>query len=93
MFKSSLIVAALLAIPAPALAQIVFVDPPPPIAPPTRADMMKSDTDKIECRAENTLGSRLGRHQVCLTKEQWWAFEQEARQRVQDWGRLGSTSH
>jgi hypothetical protein len=92
MSKSSLIAAALLATPAPAVAQIVFVDAPP-IAPPTKAERMKSDTDKIECRAENPLGTRLGRHQVCLTKDQWWAYEQEARQRVQEWGRLGSSNH
>ena len=93
MSKFSLIAAAFLAMPAPALAQIVFVDPPPQIAPPTRADRMTSDTEKIVCRAENPTGTRLDRHQVCLTNEQWWAFEQEARQRMQEWGRLGSSSH
>jgi len=88
MSKSSLIAAALFVIPAPAVAQIVFVDPPA-IAPPTRADKAKSDTEKIECRAEDTLGSRLERHQVCLTKEQWWAYEQEDKQRVQEWQIIG----
>jgi len=87
MSKFSLIAAALLGIPAPAFAQIVFVDAPS-TPPPTTADKMNSDAEKIECRTENELGSRLERHLVCLTKEQWWAFEQESRQRMQEWGRL-----
>jgi len=88
MSKLPLIAAALLAIPAPALAQIVFVDTPP-LAPPTKADKSKSDWDKIQCRAEDETGSRLRREQVCLTKWQWWAYEQEAKQRVYDWQRIG----
>jgi len=92
MSKTSLIAAALFVIPAPAVAQIVFVDAPP-IAPPTKMDKSKSDTEKIECRAENQLGSRLGRHQVCLTKEQWWAYEQEDKQRVQQWQIIGYRSN
>jgi hypothetical protein len=88
MSKFSLIAAALFGVAAPATAQIVFVDAPQ-IAPPTTADKSKSDTEKIECRAENQLGSRLGRHQVCLTKEQWWAYEQEDKQRVQQWQIVG----
>jgi hypothetical protein len=88
-----LIAAALLAIPAPALAQIVFVDSPS-VPPPTKAEKGKSDWDKIQCRAEDDLGSRLARHQVCLTKWQWYAYEQEAKQRVYDWQRIGlNVSH
>ena len=88
MLKIALLAAGLLAVPAPVLAQIVFVDPPPQFTP-TKADKAKSDWDKVECRSEDALGSRLDRHQVCLTKWQWWSYEQEAKQRAYDWQRIG----
>ena len=88
MLKFAFIGAALVAAPAPALAQIVFVDPPSHFEL-TKADKFKSDLDKVECRSEDVLGSRLERHQVCLTKEQWFSYEQEAKQRVYDWQRIG----
>jgi hypothetical protein len=86
------VAAVLLMVPTPVLAQIVFEDPPPKVAP-TKASNLKSDWDKIECRAEDVLGSRLERHLVCLTKWQWWANEQETKQRVREWERLGSSSN
>ena len=88
MLKYVIIAAALSAAPSPVLAQIVFVDPPSHFTL-TNADKAKSDLDKLECRSEDVLGSRLERHQVCLTKEQWFSYEQEAKQRVYDWQRIG----
>jgi hypothetical protein len=92
MSKLPLIAAAFLAIPAPALAQIVFVDTPP-LAPPTKQDKSKSDWDKIQCRAQDETGSRLRREPVCLTKWQWWSAEQETKEWIQSMERLGSSSH
>jgi hypothetical protein len=87
-----LIAAALFVIPAPVLAQIVFEDAPIKVAP-TGASSSKSDLDKIECRAQDVTGSRLKRHQVCLTKEQWWLYEHEAKEKLQEWQVVGYTSH
>jgi len=92
MSKFAIIAAALLAVPALVLAQIVFQDDLTKFTP-TKSDKAKSDTDKIVCRAQDDLGSRLERHQVCLTKQQWLTYEQEAKQRVSDWQRIGLTSH
>jgi len=92
MFKFAVITVGLLALPAPAVAQIVFADPPPQFTP-TKADKLKSDWDTVECRSEDVLGSRLERHQVCLTKWQWYSNEQQAKQRVYDWQRIGLTAH
>lgn len=88
MSKFVMIAAALLAVPAPVVAQIVFQDDSTKFTP-TKADKSKSDLDKVVCRAEDVLGNRLERHQVCLTKEQWFSYEQEAKQRVYDWQRIG----
>ena len=92
MSKFAIIAAALLAVPAPVFAQIIFVDDLSKFTP-TKADQFKSDLDKVVCRSEDVLGSRLERHQVCLTKQQWFSYEQEAKQRVQQWQIIGLTSH
>lgn len=92
MYKSFLIAAVLLAIPVPVAAQIVFVEPPPQAATANAASS-NSDWEKIECRTQDVLGSRLERHKVCLTKWQWWTYEQEAKQRVEQWQIIGFTTH
>ena len=92
MSKFALIAAALLAVPAPVFAQIIFVDDLSKFTQ-TKSDKSKSDLDKLICRSEDSLGSRLDRHQVCLTKQQWFSYEQEAKQRVQQWQIIGLTSH
>lgn len=91
MSKLSYLVAALLIIPAPALAQITFQDSPA-FAPPTKAEKSKSDLDKVVCRSQDTLGSRLERHQVCMTKQQWWTYEQENKNKVHDLQVIGLQS-
>ena len=80
MVKFLLAASAYLIFPAPALAQIVFVDTPP-LPPPTKAEKRQSDLDKIQCRMQDTTGTRLGRHQVCLTREQWLIYEADEK----DW--------
>jgi hypothetical protein len=62
--------ATLLIAPVPVLAQITFVDPPRAVIAAKQASA-KSDTDKLECRMQDSTESRIGRHAVCLTKEQW----------------------
>jgi hypothetical protein len=92
MSKLAYMTAVLMVVPGPALAQIVFQDAPA-IPPPTKAEKSKSDLDKIVCRSQETLGSRLERHQVCLTKEQWLSAEQEAKNKVHDMQTIGLKSH
>jgi hypothetical protein len=92
MSKLAYLSAALLVLPAPALAQIVFQDAPA-VAPPTKAEKTKSDLDKLVCRSQETLGSRLDRQQVCMTKQQWFSAEQEAKNKVHDMQVLGLQSH
>ena len=93
MSKFRLIAAALSVISAPAAAQIVFENVPVQIQP-EKASPVKSDWDKIECRSEDVLGSRLEKNKVCLTKWQWWTFEQEEKQRLQQWQIVGyATNH
>ena len=76
MSKLVYITAALMVIPAPAMAQIVF-DDSPPSATPAKGAKAKSDVDKVICRMQDTVGSRLQAHQVCMTKSQWFAYEQQ----------------
>ena len=81
MLKFAYITAALMVIPAPAVAQIVF-DDSPPAAAPAKGQKAKSDVDKVVCRTQDTIGSRLQAHQVCMTKEQWFAYEQAYKDQV-----------
>lgn len=81
-------------LPAPAVAQIVFSDTPAAAAQPQpKPDTNKSDVNKLICRSQDTLGSRLDRHQVCLTQQQWTANEQEAKSKVQQMQVQGLISH
>lgn len=90
MSKFAFISAALLIIPSPGFAQIVFQDPPPPPAAKAKA---KSDVDKVVCRMQDTLGSRLQAHQVCMTKQQWAQYEQDWKNKVHDMQVLGLHSN
>jgi hypothetical protein len=92
MSKLASMTALLLVLPAPALAQIVFQDAPA-VPPPTKAEKSKSDMDKIVCRSQETIGSRLERQQVCLTKQQWLSAEQEAKLKVHDMQVIGLKSN
>lgn len=81
MHKLAYVVAGLLFVPGPALAQIIIQDTPP-VATPASAAGNKSDLDKLECRQQETIGSRLQSHKVCLTKQQWWQQEQDNKNKV-----------
>ena len=81
MLKSIILTASLLAA-APALAQ-----PAPPAAAPAQpqtasADKSANPLDKIICRTEDTLGSRLKAHKVCATLREWKDQEDENRMEV-----------
>ena len=92
MSRFAFIAAALLAVPTPVLAQIVFEGDLTKFIP-TKADKSRSDLDHLECRAQDVLGSRLERHQVCLTKQQWLIYEQEEKQAIHDWRIIPLSSH
>ena len=82
--KLNCIAAGFLIVSTPAVSQIVFDDSPPPLAAAGKGAKAKSDVDKVVCRTQDTLGSRLEAHQVCMTKSQWFAYEQENKQHVAD---------
>ena len=63
----------LTAVATPALAQSA----PPASAP--AAEVKKDPLDKVVCRTEDSLGSRLNAHRVCATLREW--KEQEAQNR------------
>ena len=86
MSKLALITAAWLVLPVPALAQPAAAPAPQASVTP---DKNKSDLDKVVCRSEDVLGSRLERHQVCMTKQQWMANEQDTKLKVHDLQMMG----
>ena len=88
MSKLAYIAASFLLTPTPVLAQIAFQDAP---ATPAKAPGAKSDLDKLQCRSQDTLGSRLQSHQVCMTKQQWWQYEQDNKQKTADLQQLTPT--
>lgn len=83
MSKYAFVAAGLLVVSAPGLGQIVIQDTPTPVVPAKNA-APKSDLDKVVCRMQETIGSRLDSHQVCMTKQQWWQFEQDNKLKVQE---------
>ncbi|MGE5562326.1 MAG: hypothetical protein ACM3ZV_03355 [Bacillota bacterium] len=82
MLKFAYMAAALMLAPAPAFAQIVFDDNGTTAAPAKPA--LKSDLDKIVCRMQDTIGSRVQAHKVCLTKQQWFQAEQDEKNKVKE---------
>ncbi len=83
MSRYAFITAGLLIVSGPAFSQIVFDDSPRPAAP-AKSAAVKSDLDKVICRMQDTLGSRLQAHQVCMTKQQWWQYEQDNKRKVEE---------
>ena len=89
------VAAAMLVIPAPTFAQIIFEDDnplPPKTAPAkavTKAKGMKTDLENVVCRMEDSLRSRLDRHMVCLTKDQWFTYDQTYKDWTENMQALG----
>ena len=67
----------LLAVPAAAVAQT------PAAAPQAPVEAKKNPLDKIICRTEDTVGTRLGAHKVCATLREWKDQEQENREALE----------
>lgn len=65
--------------PVPAAAQAVPVSKPIPLAP------NKSDVDKVVCKSEDTLGSRLKAKKVCMTVKEWQEYVYWNREQVERW--------
>jgi hypothetical protein len=77
MLKSAFLIAAGLGVAMPAVAQTT-VQPQP-----VQAATAKSDVNKLICKKEEEIGSRLGAKKVCLTLEQWQARTSEDRQQLE----------
>lgn len=60
----------------PAVAQTA-----PPAQPHAAADKI-NPLDKVVCRTEETVGSRLKKHKVCATVREWQEQQQENREAV-----------
>ena len=66
----------LVAAASPAIAQ---APAPQPQQPQVTAPVKKNPLDKVVCRTEQTVGSRLGGHRVCATVREWQEQAQESR--------------
>jgi hypothetical protein len=74
--------AALLALPSPSVAQIVFDDSP--AATPAKAGKeAQAGDDKVICRMQEEIGSRLDRKRVCMTAGQWRQYEADNKEKVE----------
>lgn len=72
----------LVVVSAPAVAQA----PQDSVAKAPAADAKKNPLDKVVCKTEDTMGTRLGAHRVCATVREWQeqALEnQQATQKMQ----------
>ena len=84
MSKLAYFAGALAVVSAPVLAQAQVTQAIPQPVAPAQINKSKSDLDKVICQSQDELGSRLERHQVCMTKQQWWAYEQENKNKVRE---------
>ncbi len=74
MLKYSSLILAVIAVP-------VLAQTPAPA--PQVAEAKPNPLDKVVCRTEETLGSRLGGHKVCATVREWQEQQQENRDAVE----------
>jgi hypothetical protein len=91
MTKFAYLAGAVIFVSTPLLAQAQVQQAIPQPVAPAKVANSKSDADKVECRSQDELGSRLQRHQVCMTKGQWYTYEQENKKQVQDLQQLTPT--
>jgi len=88
MLKSAFLIAAGVAVAVPAAAQTTIQQQP------AQAATAKSDVNKLVCKTEETIGSRLAAKKVCLTVQQWQdraAQDRDQLERVQQ-GAKGPSS-
>lgn len=76
MRNRALIVALFLAGPA-------YAQQPAPTATPAAAAASTDPLDKMVCRSQETIGSRLKSHKVCATVREWQEQEQDSRETVE----------
>lgn len=48
-----------------------------------RPALLKGDSNKIVCKSEETIGTRLGAKKVCLTVAEWNNLQREQRERTE----------
>jgi hypothetical protein len=77
MLKSAFLIAAGVAVAVPAVAQTTIQ--PQPVQTATA----KSDVNKLVCKKEEQIGSRLAVKKVCLTVQQWQERATEDRQQLE----------
>ncbi len=77
MLKSLILLSAGVAVAMPAAAQTT-VQPQP-----VQTATAKSDVDKLVCKKEEEIGSRLAAKKVCLTVQQWQERTTEDRQQLE----------
>ena len=56
-------------------------------------DETKSDVDRVICREQSEIGSRLMHNKVCLTNGQWLQYEADNREHIQQMERLGMSGN
>ena len=77
MLKSMFFIAVGVAVAMPVAAQTTVQ--PQPVQAPTA----KSDVNKLICKKQEEIGSRLGAKKVCLTQEQWQARTNDDREQME----------
>lgn len=77
-------VAALSILSSAAPAQIVFDNSAPPPAAAPQSGKKMTDLNKVVCRTQEEIGSRLQNHKVCMTSEQWKVYAQQYKDQVQE---------
>jgi hypothetical protein len=60
----------------------VLAQAPAPPQQTASADQKVNPLDKMICRYEDTVGTRLGKHKVCATLREWKDQEDENRQEL-----------
>lgn len=56
-----------------------------PHSAPIAVDPKHSDVDKVVCKSEDTLGSRLKSKKVCMTVKEWQEYVYWNREQVERW--------
>ena len=86
MVKSTYLIVAFAVVLASSVAQ-----PQTQVAEATPKAAAKSDVDKVVCRIQDEIGSRLRAHKVCMTVGQWRDNEREYREHLQEMQDLAPT--
>jgi hypothetical protein len=86
MLKIGFIAAAVIAVPEGSAAA-----PETQAVEPSLKPAVKSDVDKVVCRMQDEIGSRLRAHKVCMTVGQWRDNEREYKEHLQEMQDLAPT--